>query len=325
MPEISIIVPVYKVEKYLEKCVDSILNQTFKDFELILVDDGSPDNCPKLCDEYAEKDNRVKVIHKENGGLSDARNCGIEAAEGKYIGLIDSDDYIAPDMYESLYNNLINNDADISVCGLYDCYKDKIIPQSIKKGFYEFNSTEALGYLLSGEGIGLFAVNKLYKKNIFSTVKYPENRLYEDAAVIVDILMNANKIVIDTTPKYYYLHRENSITISKFSKRYYDVVKAHERNLELIQKYFPSMADVGRFRVWWAYKQVLSILAMDDKENRNKFNADKREISAKIRSDITQILKNKYNSRSQKISYMLISFCPSLYMAIYRKQTRGKQ
>lgn len=125
MPKISIIVPVYNVEKYLEKCVRSILAQTFTDFELILVDDGSPDSSGAMCDQFAEQDQRVKVIHKENGGLSDARNAGIEIATGEYLGFVDSDDYIADDMYELLYTNIVKEDADLSICGIYDVYEGK--------------------------------------------------------------------------------------------------------------------------------------------------------------------------------------------------------
>ncbi len=126
MCEISIIVPVYKVEKYLKKCVDSILAQTFSDFELILVDDGSPDNSGRICDDYAKKDARVRVVHKQNGGLSSARNAGIEVAKGKYLGFVDSDDYIAEDMYELLYKAIIKEEADLSICGIYDVYEEKI-------------------------------------------------------------------------------------------------------------------------------------------------------------------------------------------------------
>ena len=149
MCEISIIVPVYKVEKYLKKCVDSILAQTFTDFELILVDDGSPDDSGKICEEYAEKDARVRVLHKENGGLSSARNAGIEVAKGKYLGFIDSDDYIAEDMYELLYNTIIKEDADLSICGIYDVYEGKapIVKPTIEK---VVSAEEALLLILQG-------------------------------------------------------------------------------------------------------------------------------------------------------------------------------
>ena len=318
MPEISIIVPVYRVEKYINKCVDSILNQTFQDFELILVDDGSPDNCGAICDEYAKKDKRVLSVHKKNGGLSDARNSGIEVASGKYIGFIDSDDYISNDMYETLYNNIVKYNADVSVCGLYDCYGEKVVPQDIEKGVFEFNASQAVEYMLSGKGIGLFAVNKLYKRKIFEDVRYPVGKTYEDAFVIVDILIKTKKVIIDTTPKYYYMHRESSITLSNFSKKYYDILEAQMHNMKLIKENFPDLEDVGRFRIWWAYKQILSRLALNDKETRKEFKKDKKYISKMIRKDLFKILKNKYNSLNQRISYILIAFCPDLFMRIYR-------
>ena len=118
LPLISVIIPVYNVEKYLKKCIDSVINQTYTNLEIILVSDTSPDNCEKICDDYAEKDSRIKVIHKEKNGLSAARNAGIDIASGKYIGFVDSDDYIALDMYELLYKNILKENADISACGL---------------------------------------------------------------------------------------------------------------------------------------------------------------------------------------------------------------
>lgn len=123
-PKISIIVPVYKAEPYLKKCIDSILNQTFKDFELILVDDGSPDRCGEICDEYALKDSRIKIIHKENGGQSSARNVGLDIAQGEYIGFVDSDDWIEPDMYKKLFKVLKNDNVDMAICNI-NSIKDK--------------------------------------------------------------------------------------------------------------------------------------------------------------------------------------------------------
>ena len=150
MPKISIIVPIYNVEKYLDKCVSSILNQTFTDFELLLVDDGSPDRCGEMCDEYAKKDSRVKVIHRKNGGLSAARNSGIDAACGKYIGFIDSDDYIEENMYEHLYDVITKYDADIACGGIFDTYPTKTTLLYEPLGPVCVNGEEAYRIMMEG-------------------------------------------------------------------------------------------------------------------------------------------------------------------------------
>ncbi|MGJ0706244.1 glycosyltransferase family 2 protein, partial [Enterococcus avium] len=180
MCEISIIVPVYDVEKYLKKCVDSILNQTFKDFELILVDDGSPDNSGAICDQYAEKDSRVRVIHKENGGLSDARNAGIEVARGKYLGFVDSDDFVNEDMYKQLYTSIIENNADLSICGIFDLYEGKTPIKKTEKKLL-LNRNEAMIMIFHGNEISVHAYNKLYKKEIFESLRYPVGKYHEDS------------------------------------------------------------------------------------------------------------------------------------------------
>ena len=141
-PLISVIVPIYKVEKYLNKCVKSIINQTYKNLEIILVDDGSPDNCGKICDKLAERDDRIRIIHKKNGGLSSARNAGIEIANGEYIGFVDSDDYIDNDMFETLYNNIKDNNADLSIIGYQiETIDNKVIKYfELEEKIYEYES-----------------------------------------------------------------------------------------------------------------------------------------------------------------------------------------
>ncbi|HDT8050800.1 TPA: glycosyltransferase, partial [Enterococcus faecalis] len=173
MPKISIIVPVYNVEKYLEKCVRSILAQTFTDFELILVDDGSPDSSGAMCDQFAEQDQRVKVIHKENGGLSDARNAGIEIATGEYLGFVDSDDYIADDMYETLYNQIVTYEAELATVGMIDVYENRESRLTDKKEIKILSQNEAIQAVLDSTDVYAYAVNKLYKKELFNKVRYP--------------------------------------------------------------------------------------------------------------------------------------------------------
>ncbi len=213
MEKISIIVPVYNVEPYIHKCVDSILAQTYSNIEVILVDDGSPDNCGIICDEYAEKDDRVVVIHKENGGLSDARNAGIDKATGEYIGFVDSDDYIAPDMYEKLYKSLKENNAEIAVCNVV-----KVIDDT-----YDYSSVQS-DTVMSGRDF-LFnpppnvhwtvAWNKLYIKNIFNNLRYPKGRLYEDTFVIHKVMLHTKCVVCLSDRLYYYVNRSGSIMNTK--------------------------------------------------------------------------------------------------------------
>ena len=182
-PVISIIVPVYKVEKQLNKCIESILNQTFKDYELILVDDGSPDNCGHICDEYEKKDSRIKVIHKKNGGLSDARNAGLDIALGKYIGFVDSDDIIHPQMYEKLYNCINKSNLDIVQCKFKRFKSIEEININISDSelnFKEYNSQDAIIDLIDNNKINVNAWNKLYKRELFQNERYPKGKIHED-------------------------------------------------------------------------------------------------------------------------------------------------
>ncbi len=164
MPIISVIVPVYNVEEYIHRCIDSILAQTFKEFELILVDDGSPDQSGKICDEYALIDSRIKVIHKKNGGLSDARNAGLEVAQGEYIGFVDSDDFIESDMYEKLLEACKENSSQIAMCGRYNVLGEELHPLFSFEGHMIWESREAIGNLLTWNNIDSSACDKLFMR-----------------------------------------------------------------------------------------------------------------------------------------------------------------
>ena len=257
VPSISIIVPVYNVEKYLKKCIDSILNQSFQNFELILVDDGSTDSSGEICNEYALKDRRVLVIHKENGGLSSARNEGIKASSAEYVGFVDSDDYISFSMYEFLYNNLIENNADISICGLYNCYENNVYPQYSKKEFYLLNNEQALKMALEGKIFSVHAVNKLYRKSLFEDVLFPINKLSEDAFTIPKLLLKSRRVVVNTVPLYFYVHRSGTITTSSYKKKDLDVIEAYFQNLKLVEEKCPKLKKEAEFRLLWAFMCVL--------------------------------------------------------------------
>ena len=179
MDLISVIVPVYKVEKYLDRCVESIVNQTYKNLEIILVDDGSPDNCGAMCDNWAEKDSRIKVIHKENGGLSDARNAGMNTATGDLMGFVDSDDYISPDMYQLLYENMLENNSDISACGVQIVFEDDRPANLLTKDSnIVLNTGEAMKAIIEESYLKQPVWYKLYKTELIKDIPFVKCPFY---------------------------------------------------------------------------------------------------------------------------------------------------
>ena len=228
-PLISIIVPVYKVEPYLRKCVDSILCQTYTNIEVFLVDDGSPDNCPVICDEYAARDNRVKVIHKKNGGLSDARNSALDIMHGEYVTFIDSDDYVSVDYVEILYRLLIVNNADISCVQFIKYYEGSFPVNPVADhSFQILNSHDALQKLMYFDELETSANCKLYRSDLFQGIRYPVRKLFEDLGTTYKLLLKATKIVNSQAKKYFYLQRENSIEQSQFSTKKMDLLEMCE-------------------------------------------------------------------------------------------------
>ena len=221
---ISVIVPVYKVEPYLRQCVDSILNQIYQDIEVLLIDDGSPDGCGEICDEYARKDNRVRVFHTENRGLSATRNLGLREANGEYIGFVDSDDWIEPDMYELLLRRIQETGADISVCGGWyeaiDYRREFAFTEAV------YTHIESLEHLVDG-GINNGVWNKLYCRELFKDISFPEGKSSEDISVMQRVICAADKLVTISAIKYYYRVRPESITKSHSAKALFDYADTH--------------------------------------------------------------------------------------------------
>ena len=212
--ELSIIVPVYKVEKQLERCIRSILNQSFTNFELILVDDGSPDRCGEICDEYEKKDKRIKVIHKKNGGLSDARNAGLNIAKGKYIGFVDSDDIIHSEMYERMYNCITKYNVDIVQCKFrkFKNIEDINKFSNIKDANIEYyTSKEAIIDMIDNNKINVNTWNKLYKRELFENERFPKGKIHEDEFLTYKLIYNSNKVAYINKELYYYYQNDNGI------------------------------------------------------------------------------------------------------------------
>ena len=243
---ISIIVPVYNVEPYLDQCVRSIIEQTYTDLEIILVDDGSPDNCPAMCDAWAEKDRRIKVVHKQNGGLSDARNAGMDIASGEYIGFVDSDDWLEPDILESALKQLVQANADIIAFGAIWEYSEKHeIPHPLEDNIY-CGSEQILRAYFSECMTLTIVVNKLYRKNILDEVRFLKGKLHEDEFFTYRVLAKANTVVVCKKIGYHYRQRENSIMGTQYHLRHLDVLEAMDEKLTFLEQEFPSLLPQQR-------------------------------------------------------------------------------
>ena len=243
---ISVIVPVYKVEEYLPACIDSILAQTHRDFQLILVDDGSPDRSGEICDEYAAKDSRIVVIHQENGGVSAARNAGLDwvfsNSESRWINWVDSDDLVSPVYLETLYRHAVTNDADITATGGFYFTADEDLNRTSDEiiSVTSMTGRQCCHDYFNGDHFFMTVVwGKLFRREMFRTVRFPVGRVHEDEAVAPILFYNAKKVVIVQSRLYGYRQREGSIMRESFSRKRFDLVVAQDEHI----KYFQSRND----------------------------------------------------------------------------------
>ncbi len=301
MPLISIIVPVYNVEKYLSRCLNSILAQTFTDFEIIAVDDGSPDNCGKILDEYAQKDERIKVIHKENGGLSSARNAGLDVAQGEYVAFVDSDDYLSDKFIEKLYNLIKKYNADISQCSFKETSKNTEI-STVEKQEQLYTNIEMLENLYNKNYVASVIVpNKMYKKELFKNIRFPYGKIHEDEGTTYKLFYNSDKIVTTTEELYFYYVAEGSITRSGFSLKKLDYLDALRERMDfykekgLIELY---KKDVMRF----ATSSNLFSQKVGDKSLSKRLKGE-------CKSKTKEIIFGKYLLK-HKIKYLLYYLHP---------------
>lgn len=247
MDLISVIVPVYKVEKYLDRCVESIVNQTYRNLEIILVDDGSPDNCGAMCDAWAAKDSRIKVIHKENGGLSDARNTGMAVATGQYIGFIDSDDFISPEMYQLLLDRLVTDHSDISACGVEMVYENGTPSQPLTcSGYCLLSQEQAMAAVIDESWLKQPVWYKLYKTELIKDIPFPVGKYHEDVFWTYQVVARVTTVSVFDTPCYYYLQRRSSIMGERFSLRRLDALEAKCLRYDYLQQAFPSLVPAAR-------------------------------------------------------------------------------
>lgn len=320
---ISVIVPVYKVEKYLSRCVESILAQTYKNFELILVDDGSPDQSGAICDEYALKDKRVNVIHKKNGGVSDARNAGLELQKGEYLTFIDSDDWIRIEYLEHLYYMLKKAEADIAICNYFRCTQaSATINQKLSvEKIYEYSNIEALEQFTSHFCTQMIVPwGKLYRAKLFTDIRYPIGRVHEDDFTTHKLIYLARKVVITSKPLLNYFQRSDSIMGSGFSLR---------RNLDktdaLLERaaFFESIQQTKLRDITYqmAFAELLSLF----RNTSYKLTLLSKEQLTRCHTVQNKLRTGKY-SFLRKLYYELFFISPYLVDKVYLfiKQFLGK-
>ena len=267
---ISVIIPIYNTKTALPRCIESVINQTYKDIEIILVDDGSTDGSSEICDSYAEKFENIRVIHKENGGLSSARNEGIEVAKGRFLAFVDSDDYVHKDFLKALYSNLIEYDAHISECE-YLCVDDKSTAlDNSTRDVKIFDGTEAIKGFLNNNSVESVACNKLYKKEIFDDIRYPYGRIHEDEFVIHHVLFKCKRLVHTTEYLYYYCRHSNSIIGRKYDEKRFDYFDALLDRIDFLENVgMHEEADSQRHLFERSYIRIYNEVLADNYGLRN--------------------------------------------------------
>lgn len=279
-PLVSVIIPIYQVYEYLDKCIESVVDQTYSELEIILVDDGTPDSCAARCDEWAERDARITVIHKSNGGLSDARNYGIEISIGSYIGFVDSDDYTEPQMYELMFNVMQDYNADYCACGVQTEYDSNGKSVFRKREFFVGDSEQTLEKLYTENEFPVWSWCKLSKRKLWDDLRFPVGKNYEDAFTTYLLIDKSNIIVRIPDMCYHYRIREDSImTDTTFSyKRLYEC-DAWEENFLFVKNHYPRITPFARF--YWLEHIAITLSRINGKAALN-IRCAKRKLLKKL-------------------------------------------
>lgn len=319
---ISVIVPIYKVEKYLRKCIESILSQTYTNLEIILVDDGSPDKCGEICDEYEKKDSRIKVIHKKNGGLSDARNAGLDIMAGNYVAFVDSDDWIEPQMYEHLLAKLHYFHADISIGGVSCDLDDNGIINTEKivsydsAPFSEGNVKTMHRFFTTSWA----AWDKLYDADLFRDIRYPVGEINEDEAIVLQLLSKCTRVCYTNEVFYHYMRRPSSgsITAANFSVKKL-AWQAHCRdNLEFVKAHYPTLVSDAAARYRGSLLWSLTEIALSDDNFTNQI----RELRTALQENHSLFSSAPFAYPQDKFRMALLTYFP---FQVYRTLLRLKR
>ena len=315
--KISLIVPIYKVEAYLVRCIESIINQTYNNMEIILVDDGSPDNCGKICDQYGEKDSRIRVIHKVNGGLSDARNSGLQIATGEILGFVDSDDWLPLDSIETSVKLMEEQEADIVAFGSYKSDGKSKVTRYTSSVVEIYNREEALIALSRNDKIESHVWDKIYKREIWNEISFPVGKLFEDVYVMHRVFVNADKVVFVDKPLYYYYQRDNSIVSNQTIQSRFDIIEGYESRLAYLADESEHIRRLTKENIVWS---VISTLRMITEFGKGDCSNEVNRLQAILKKYPVDHFEIGVMSRGFKYDYVILMHCPIIYNQ-YRKMT----
>lgn len=316
---ISIIVPVYNVECYLDACMASILNQTYRNIEIILVDDGATDQSGKMCNYYAELDKRVRVLHKKNGGLSDARNKGIAYAQGEYIMFVDSDDVVSLDIARYLYQLLKSSYADIAICDPIHCYPGKEIVFEPETSQWIFEPEDAIAEMLYQRSFLVAAWGKLYRKKYFDHIRFPFGMLFEDSAVMYKIFDEAKRIVYSNAKLYGYMHREGSITTKGFSRRDCDILIICNQIMEYMSHKSEKLQKAAR-----SYQTAAAFRIYMNAPRNGKFDLELKICNKWLQENKELVLHDPGIRKKMKLALLMYKFARPIMPMVYKKINRWK-
>ncbi|MDD3429795.1 MAG: glycosyltransferase [Oscillospiraceae bacterium] len=318
-PVVSVIVPVYNVKDYLPRCVASILGQTYSDLEIILVDDGSTDGSGRLCDHYAEQDSRIQVIHKENGGLSDARNAGLDIATGEYITLIDSDDYVAPYYTEVLLSLALSNKAQIAVGTWQEIYTEETQALQVEEQKVQVVSNlQALETMLYQKVFDTSAWVKLYKRSLFEKVRYPKGMLFEDLFTTYKLLWQCDTVAYTSQKLYGYYQRSNSIMNVAFTPRRMHQVEAAEQILSFVKENCPSLVPAAQARYVSSLCQTYLLIPAD------KYKDEQTELWTKLKNNRKSVLFDKNARIKNRVAVAASYLGQNALRAIWGLKAKGE-
>lgn len=308
MDLISVIVPVYNVARYLRRCVDSILTQTYENLEILLVDDGATDSSGAICDEYAAREPRVRVIHKENEGLSSARNAGIDAARGDYLAFVDSDDWIEPETYAYLLGLIQKYDVKLSYTGRYDVEEAtgerKVGLCPIKEE--KISSQEFVGRIFLWDNVDSAACDKLYHRSLFENHRYPLGKVCEDVPVTYRVVLETDNVAVGNRPMYNYCHRKGSITQGNLSEKTFHFSQHTEEIDSYIRENFPDIAPQARYLRVRSLSHILLVLETEGEKSWERFPAEYKSARRELRKHIRFLLTSPLLGKQERLTDLLL-------------------